>query len=179
MKEQQQLFDLYKQRDQIRAKQLALVNQSSPPFQTIPIEEPPEIIFHHQDGDFINENQRLQQQLAQKIQYLDVCIQSQEDKLNAIEKEAMQWLQGTSQNEKREVKRTENGISAESTLKSSHDHDIGTSVFLGIATLALVAFVLNEIMLFIKANPEVIAVGLVTAFSLFFVFKKFNKGQQS
>jgi hypothetical protein len=177
MKEQQQLSNLYKQRDQIRATQYALAHQSPPPYQTIHIEDQPESISHHQDGAFIHKNQRLQQ-LAQKIQHLDVCIQFQEDKLNAIEKEAMQWLQGTSQNEKREVKRTENGISAESTLKSGHDHDLGTSVFLGVATLALVAFVLNEIILFIKANPEVIAVGLVTAFFLFFGLKKFNKGQQ-
>ncbi len=187
MKEQQALVDLYQQRNQIQAKQQALVNQPQPhsPYQTIHIEASPEIIRtpEQQYGSLIDENQRLQQQLSQQMQYLNVCIQAQEDKLNAVEKEAMQWLQGTSQNERREVKRTKNAISAESTFKSnpdSHaDADISTVLFLGISTLALVAFIINELMLFIKANPEVIGFGLITVFALFFVLKKFNKGQQS
>ena len=186
MKQQQQLFKLYEQRDQVHAQQQALVNQSQAqpdsPYQNIHIEDQPHIknTYHNQYGYLIDENQFLQQQLAQQMQHLNICIQFQEDKLNAVEKEAMQWLQGTGQNEKREVKRTENGICAESTLKSSSESDdLSTVLFLGVAALGLAAFIINEILLFLKAHPEVMGVGLLAVIAVFFLVKHINKENQA
>lgn len=122
-----------------------------------------------------------QHQLDQPLQCLNRCIQSQEDKLSGLEKDAMHWLQGTGQNEKREVSRTQDGIIAESTLKSNEidpdDTDMTTPLLLGIATIGLAAFVLNELTTFIKANPEAIIVVLLVLLAGVFLLKKDKKGQ--
>ena len=117
-KQQQQLIHLYQQREQLNAQQQALAEPSPMPYQTIHIDD--SVVSsgsHHQDQERQSVDQPLGQ-LDQQLQYLNTAIQSQQDKLTGLEKEAMHWLQGTGQNEKREVKRTQDGITAESTLSN-------------------------------------------------------------
>ena len=164
-KEQQQLINLYQQREQLNAQQQALAEPSPTPYQTIHIDD-------SVASSRINYQNQPLQPVDQQLQYLNTAIQSQQDKLTGLEKEAMHWLQGTGQNEKREIKRTQDGITAESTLKQSSDTDTASTMLLGIAALGVAVFVLNELLDFVKANPEVISIVVLVMVAVFFIMKK-------
>jgi hypothetical protein len=143
------------------------------PYQTIHIDD--SVVSsgsHHQDQARQSVDQPLGQQFDQQLHYLNTAIQLQQDKLTRLEKEAMQWLQGTGQNEKREIKRTQDGITAESTLKQPRDTDTASTMLLGIAVLGVSVFVLNELLSFIKANPEVVSILVLVMVAVFFMIKK-------
>jgi hypothetical protein len=168
-KQQQQLIHCYQQRQQLNAQQKILAEASPTAYQTIYLNDP--VVsseINHQQLP----RQATHQAVDQQLQSLNTLIQSQEDKLTGLEKEAMQWLQGTGQNEKREIKRTQDGITAESTLKHNSDTDMASTLLLGIAALGLAAFVLNELLSFIKANPEAISMMVLVMVALFFIIKK-------
>ena len=142
-KQQQQLIHLYQQREQLNAQQQALAEPLPTPYQTLYIDDPVVTGSHHQEQPQQSVDQQRDQplgQLDQQLHYLNTTIQSQQDKLTALEKEAMHWLQGTGQNEKREVKRTQDGMTAESTLKQPSDTDTASMMLLGITALWCIGF---------------------------------------
>ncbi len=172
-KQQQQLIHLYQQREQLNAQQQALAEPSPTLYQTIHIDD--SVVAsgsHHPDPARQPVDQPLVQQFDQQLHYLNTAIQSQQDKLTALEKEAMHWLQGTGQNEKREVKRTQDGMTAESTLKQPSDTDMASTMLLGIAALGVLVFVLNELLSFIRANPEIMSLVVLVMVAVFFIIKK-------
>jgi len=172
-KQQQQLIHLYQQREQLNVQQQALAEPSPTPYQTLHIDD--SVVSsgsHHQDQPRQSVDQPLDQQFDQQLHYLNTAIQLQQDKLTALEKEAMHWLQGTGQNEKREIKRTQDGMTAESTLKQVNDTDTASTMLLGIAALGVLVFVLNELLSFIRANPEVISLAVVVLIAVFFLLMK-------
>jgi len=110
---EQQLFNLYEQRDQLQAQQQQLM-QPETHGQNIYLDVETTSPANN-DQRFYQENAYARQQLAQQMQTLNTNIAIQEDKLSRIETEAMRWISGTSKNERRVIRRTQDGIVAEST----------------------------------------------------------------
>ncbi len=181
-----QLFDLYEKRDQLQSLQKQLM-QSQPEYQFIPIDTQ-----QHPSPDitdaYLAENNQLKQQLAQQMHWLNTRILIHEDKLSRIEAEAMQWINGTGRNERREITRTHDGIIAESTLKSANpntnsniklnksdvtenESDVMKIVFIGLGVVLLIAL-LNAVIDFIQKNPEVMVVSVIVVIGLFFISRR-------